>query len=213
VRSRLWGGCVSTAKTAFLLSGALLLIAASPIPQALARTWATNANVQSADAIVVLGGGVTWPGHLLCGSLYRLQHGVRLYHEGYAPRLILTGGANPRHPAVPAEAVIMQKMAVALGVRPEDIVLETQATRTYENGLNVARLMRQEAWESAVIVTDAIHMRRAQYVFQRLGIRIYPSAGRTRGLKTSGPGGGLLLLERLGREMVGLAVYKLRGWA
>jgi uncharacterized SAM-binding protein YcdF (DUF218 family) len=208
-----WRRSARLVRAGLVVAGVLFVVGASPLPQFLARAWVLNAPPRVVDAIVVLGGGVAWPGVLLSGSFSRLEHGVRLYHEGYAPRLILTGAANPRHPAVAAEAVIMRQTAIALGVSPEHIVLETRATRTYENGLHVARLMQGEAWHSALIVTDALHMRRAQLVFDRLGVRAYPSPGRPTGLTRRGPGSGLLLLERLGREIIALAVYKLRGWA
>jgi uncharacterized SAM-binding protein YcdF (DUF218 family) len=196
-----------------LLVGLVALIAATPLPRALGEAWALNAPPRRADAIVVLGGGVRWPGYLPCGSLYRLQHGVRLYRQGYAPRLILTGGGDPRHPAVPSEAIAMRDTALELGVKPQDIVLETQATRTYENGVKVAHVMREHTWRSAIIVTDALHMRRAYLVFHRLGIDAYPSAGRTMALEGGGPSQGLLILERLAHEIIGLTMYRLRGWA
>lgn len=207
-----WKRGVAVVRIALVCAGAVLLIAATPIPRALAHAWVTKAAPRSADAIIVLGAGVRWPAQLPCGALYRLQHGVRLYREGYAPRLILTGGAGPRHPGMDAEAVIMRNTALGLGVRPQDILLEQDATRTYENARNVARLMQQHTWTSAIIVTDALHMRRAHLVFQRVGIRAYPSAGRTMELEGGGPGNGLLILERLAHELGGLAVYKLRGW-
>ena len=206
-----WRRCVVAIRAAVLVAGALMLVAASPIPRALAYAWALNAPPHGADAIVVLGAGVRWPDRLPCVSLQRLEHGVRLYHAGYAPRLILTGGTDPHHPAVSAEAVVMRGAALRLGVNPGDIVIETEATRTYENGLHVARLMHRQAWGSAIIVTDALHMRRAHLVFQRLGIRSYPSAGRVIEFE-GGPSNGLRLLERLTHEVVGVAVYKVRGW-
>jgi uncharacterized SAM-binding protein YcdF (DUF218 family) len=207
-----WRRGLAVVRLALICAGAVLVLAMTPIPRALAHAWATNASPRHADAIVVLGAGVRWPGYLPCAALYRLEHGIRLYRAGYAPRLILTGGADPRHPSVDSEASVMRTTALELGVRSQDIIVETNATRTYENAQHVARLMSQQAWTSAIIVTDALHMRRAQLVFQRVGVRAYPSAGRTSELEGGGAGNGLLILGRLAHELGGLVIYKLRGW-
>lgn len=154
-----------------LFALATLGITASPIPGLAARAWAVRETPTKAEVIVVLGGGTTWPGVLLCGSLMRLQHGVWLYHQGYAPRLIVSGGGDPRHPAVPPEAELMRRFALMLGVNSEHVVVEPRATGTYENGTEVATIMRREGWQTALLVTDAVHMRRARMVFERLGIQ------------------------------------------
>lgn len=190
----------------------LLLVAASPLPSLVARAWAVSGAPTKADAIVVLGGGSAWPGVLLCSSLMRLQHGVWLYHEGYVPRLIVSGGAAPRDGAIPSEAELMRQMALAMGVQPGDIVVEDRSSRTYENGREVAAIMRREGWRSALLVTDAVHMRRARLVFQRLGILAYPAPSHTPSVQASTPGRGFALLEQVGYEMIATAIYKLRGW-
>lgn len=205
-----WAGALRGAgASALILVGVLL----TPLPNLAARQWAIQADLQPADAIVVLGGGVTWPGHLLCDSVQRLQHGVRLYQEGYARRLILSGGTRRGDQPLPAEADLMAEIAVRLGVRPEDLVLERDSLRTYENGREVAAIMRREGWASALLVTDALHMRRARLVFDRLGIRIAPAPSPTGELLAETPGGRLKVLESLWHELVGTALYKLRGWA
>lgn len=191
---------------------ATLAGAASPFPSLAARVWAVGGDPKQADVIVVLGGGTTWPGVMLCNSVNRLQHGVWLYQRGYAPKVILSGGGNPRQPLVPAAAELMRRAAVALGVPAEDILVEDRSTRTYENGTEVAALMQNRGWRSALVVTDAVHMRRAGLVFRRLGIDVHPSPSHTVGLGWATPGQGLVLLEELTHEVVGLAVYRWRGW-
>lgn len=190
----------------------LLLVAASPLPSLVARAWAIGGAPAKADAIVVLGGGSAWPGMLLCPSLMRLQHGVWLYHEGYAPRLIVSGGATPGDGVVRSEAELMRQMALTMGVRPGDIVVENRSSRTYENGKEVAAIMRREGWRSALLVTDAVHMRRAWLVFHRLGILAYPTPSHTPSFQAGTPGQGFALLEQVVYEMMATAIYKLRGW-
>lgn len=187
-------------------------MAASPIPGLAARAWAVRGTPMKADAIVVLGGGARWPGVLQCGSVMRLQQGIWLYKQGYASRLVLSGGRDPAA-QVPAEAKLMRELALRMGVEPSAIFVDVRSSRTYENGTEVAALMRREGWRSALLVTDAIHMRRARLVFERLGIKSYPVPSHTVGIGSNTPSQGLAIMERIVYELVATVVYKLRGWA
>src|SRR5437764_7046960 len=82
------------------------------------------------DVIVVLGAAV-WPGEQPSPALRRrVLHAVDLLQHGYATHLLVTGGVG-NHP--PAEAEVMQRVAVAHGIRRASIVLEDQATSTFES--------------------------------------------------------------------------------
>ncbi|MBI4241949.1 MAG: YdcF family protein [Candidatus Rokubacteria bacterium] len=194
-----------------LVSLATLVAGASPVPRLAASAWVIPAAPRSADAIVILGGGVTWPGALQCQSLLRLQRGVELYRQGYAPRVIVTGGVTAPDAAVPTEAKLMRQLALTMGVKPDDIVVEDRATRTYENAVRVAAIMRRGGWRSAVLVTDPVHMRRARLVFERVGILTHPAPSLMPGNRPT-PGEGLTLLEDVAYEVLATVVYKLRGW-
>ncbi len=201
------------ASTATVLTLMALGAAAGLLPGAAARAWAVGGGPRKADVIVVLGGGVVWPGELACDSLQRLQHGVWLYHRGYAPRLVVTGGAKPGSPAIRSEAELMRDTALMMGVRPEDVLMETRASRTRENGTEVAAIMKREGWRSALLVTNALHMRRSRMVFERLHIQTYPAPSYTPGLIFATPGQWMVALEETGYEVLATAFYRLRGWA
>ena len=67
----------------------------------------------------------------------RIERGVRLYLEGAAPLLLLSGGgAGP----VP-EADIMQHIALARGVPERALLVERRARNTVENAREAARLL------------------------------------------------------------------------
>src|SRR5215467_5275333 len=81
----------------------------------------------SYDVIVVLGAAV-WPGEQPSPALQRrVLHAVDLLQRGYAAYLLVTGGVG-KYP--PAEAVVMQRLAVAHGILPQHILCEDQATST-----------------------------------------------------------------------------------
>src|SRR5665647_136067 len=75
-----------------------------------------------AEAIVVLSGDL--------GA--RLEQGVELYRQGYAPRLILAGGGQPGRPSA---AEVMKRQAVALGVPSAAALLVNESTSTREDAL------------------------------------------------------------------------------
>jgi uncharacterized SAM-binding protein YcdF (DUF218 family) len=117
--------------------------------------------------IVVLGGGFQFDPELPPISqlgedtMFRLAEGVRLYRKAPGARLIVAGGAPPGH--VP-EAAAMAQVAEALGVSPQDILVE-QVSRGTEGEARSVRPMVGE--EPFVLVTDASHMPRAVALFRK----------------------------------------------
>ena len=123
-----------------------------------------NQNPVRSDAIIVLGGG----------PIQRIAEGVSLYKKGYAPRIIVSGGA----PALPFEsqADIMSQQAMDMGVPMSDIILENRSWTTYQNALYTERIMRANHFTSALVVSSNFHMRRVSLVFDLVyrgsGIRL-----------------------------------------
>jgi len=123
-----------------------------------------------ADAIVVLGGGVLDDNLPSSGTTARLVHGLRLRHAGFASRVILTGG-NPANPAIP-EATVMQRVAEEIGTKPEVLIVERRADRTATQGDAVARIAREHAIRSVLLVTSPEHSYRAARVFRKTGLEV-----------------------------------------
>lgn len=125
------------------------------------------------DVIVVLGAAV-WPEGKPSPSLARrTRHAARLFHEGVAKRLILSGGVK-RHS--PAEAVVMREIALREGVPLGSIILDDRARNTIATARNCAAIMTQQGMRTAVVVTDGFHMPRALLIFRWLGIEATGSA-------------------------------------
>src|SRR3954470_7529970 len=85
---------------------------------------------RKSDAIVVLGARVL-RGGVPSGALRaRVEKAVELYLQGYAPKIIFSGGVG--HNA-PSEAQVARELAVSLGVPESACVLEEQSHSTEEN--------------------------------------------------------------------------------
>ena len=123
------------------------------------------------DVIVILGAGL---GPAL---RRRVAHGARLFHEGKAGHLIVTGGAIGTRPT---EAEAMRALALEHGVPEDRIIIEDKATRTFENALYTARIMDDRDWARALVVSDPFHLPRALFLFRRLGITASGAAVRER---------------------------------
>ncbi len=132
------------------------------------------------DVIVVLGGG-TEPaeeprqGVELNGAGDRLLAAYRLYKDGVAPILLLSGGDiafMDSSAASPAED--MQQVLMELGVPQDSIWLDATSQNTYENAVNCAAILRENQAETVLLVTSAMHMPRAVEVFQKQGIEVIP---------------------------------------
>jgi uncharacterized SAM-binding protein YcdF (DUF218 family) len=189
------------------------LALSGPLASLAASLWEVGSPPSPADVIVVLGGGVTWPGELTCQSLVRAQHGAFLYREGLAPRVILSGGGKRGDARVPTEAQLMAQLVRGLGVPESAILIEDQSRRTRENATRSAALMRREHLRKALLVTDAIHMRRARLAFLKAGADVSPATCPTPWALALWPHQGLFLLGDLAYEVFALGFYKLWGWA
>ena len=129
------------------------------------------------EVIIVLGAAV-WPEAQPSPALRRrVAHAVQAFHTGQGRRLLMTGGLG-RYP--PAEAQVMRQLALAAGVPEACILLEDQATSTFQSALRCAAILRQHGWSTALIVTDRYHLPRALFVFRSCGIEAYGHAPQGR---------------------------------
>ncbi len=98
----------------------------------------------------------------------RVRHGVRLFHDGAAKFLLMSGGRNGH--STP-EAVLMRALAVEEGVPEGSVVLESVSTRTLENAFFSKAVMEERGWTRALVVTDRFHLPRALFAFRCFGIK------------------------------------------
>lgn len=132
------------------------------------------ADLQACDAAVVLGGAVTPAGGRfhhpdLRKAADRLFAAARVYHAGKAPLLILSGGGSPV-----SEAEAMRTVLREFGVPDAAMLLEGRSRDTRENARFSAELLRARGIDRVLLVTSALHMRRALRHFAYEGIEALP---------------------------------------
>ena len=136
--------------------------------------------VPQAEAIVVLGGGVSPAGQ---GDLYpnlesgadRVWHAARLFHASKAPLVLLTGGSDPSHSAA-SEAGAMGQFMRDLGVPGQALVLENRSRNTSQNAEYSADILAEQGINRILLVTSAYHMPRAKGLFEAHGLQVIPVA-------------------------------------
>ena len=118
---------------------------------------------RKADVIAVFAGGVGESGRAGGGYQERVQHAANLYLGGYSSHLVFSSGFVFAF----QEAEVMRDLAVALGVPPEAIILERQASSTYENVIYTRDIMIENNWEQLLVVSSPYHMRRAMLTWRK----------------------------------------------
>lgn len=114
------------------------------------RHWlVVSVPMRKADAIIVLGGE----------PLARPREAARLFKEGVAPRVFVTGrgdcGANRR-------------ILLECGVPADRIEVETRAVTTRSNATLLRPMLESAKVRSALIVTSPFHTRRALATFRKV---------------------------------------------
>lgn len=110
-----------------------------------------------ADAIVVLTGGRG-----------RTDEGLALLRKGRSKLLILSGV----HRDADLDSIFLNRVNA---VEREKIVLEKNSQSTFENALEVKKLIAEKGAASIVLITSGYHIKRAHYTFRKVlppGVRI-----------------------------------------
>ena len=154
------------------------------------------------DAIVVLG-AAQFDGRPSSVFKARLQHARALYEDGVAPRVITVGGSREGDRTTEAEAGAEFLREREVG----EVVPVAEGSNTLESMEAVERLMVEQGWSTAVLVTDPWHSLRTRTMARDAGIdaqtsptRAGPSV-RTRGTQ----------VRYIARETLALIYYKVLG--
>ena len=118
----------------------------------------------------------------------RIKHGIWLYENGYVDYLILTGGVGEGNEK--SDAFVAKQYADKNGVPEQSVLIEEQSTITEENLEYAKAIMDAHSMNTAIIVSDSLHMKRAMLMASDYGITAYSSPTPTtmyRSLKTQIP--------------------------
>lgn len=160
-----------------LLPAWLLRNLQEPYAQRPAIAW------EPRNAIVLLGAGtVRTPDGAVEPTLFangRIDEALALYREckasGNDCKLEVSGG-DALHTGRP-EATVYGERLQALGMPAADLLLEPRSMNTWQNAQFSAPLLRDYGAQRVLLVSSAMHLRRASLYFRHFGIRAVPVRG------------------------------------
>jgi uncharacterized SAM-binding protein YcdF (DUF218 family) len=111
-----------------------------------------------ADLIVALGGG----------ARERDQMAARLYKEGYADKILITGmwigsKAGLSYYQHPRSLFFLKQ-----GIPAEALMFDGLAINTHQETINIAALLKAQHWHSVLVVSDPPHIQRINYCLEAL---------------------------------------------
>jgi uncharacterized SAM-binding protein YcdF (DUF218 family) len=136
--------------------------------------------IPTADSIVILGGATRTPAKPrqmvdLTEQGDRIIYGGKLYLEGKAPLIIAAGGRAKWRGGGNPESQDMVELLSLMGIPSEVIIQEPLSLNTYENAVNVGKILQEKNLKKIILVTSALHMPRASAIFKHQGIEIIPA--------------------------------------
>lgn len=225
---------------AFCISLALLVLLAT------SNAWTSRFLVSSlewqnipagelptAEAIVVLGGATRSAYEPrttvdLSEAGDRVLYTAQLYRQKKAPLVVASGGRIGWSGGGTPESEDIAKLLIFMGVEAKDILQDPDSLNTYENAVNVKKILLERGIKRILLVTSAMHMPRSLAIFKHQGFEAI--AAPTDFLVTKGelqsigstPKSAILNLLPDSRnlenftlalkEYIGMVVYRLRGW-
>lgn len=128
--------------------------------------------------IVVLGGGHGYDERLPANALLssnargRLMEGIRLHRQIAGSKLVLSGSTFTSGGLTQAE--MLKEAALLLGVGENSILLQNEPLNTCQEAQVYAKTFNNT--HQVILVTSAMHMPRAEKLFEDFGVEITPSA-------------------------------------
>ena len=106
----------------------------------------------------------------------RVLYAVKLYQEGTAPQVLLSGGDIDflyDSPSTPADD--MATLMEMLGVPRENMLIQNASFNTQQDAEFSCKMIKEKGYESVILVTSAFHMPRSVALFEAQGCPVIPA--------------------------------------
>lgn len=206
-------------------------------------------NIPNAEAIIVLGGATksaSFPRPMvdLNEQGDRVVYAAKLYQDHKAPLIIASGGrikwggqqvtdklsgvGNSFRTQQQPESADIATLLTLMGVPPSAILQDSTSLNTYENVVNVKKILNEKGIKRVLLVTSALHMPRSLLIFKKQGIDVIPAptdflvsqpeleqsdlSVETIMLNLIPDAGRLEGTTKALKEYIGMVIYRLKGW-
>ena len=153
----------------------------------LTRLWefdmTPTEKLQTYDAGIVLGGGMVQIDKKLNRVIYRnnidrIMQAIDLYKAGKIKKILISSASGTLFERFQNESKILKPFLVRIGIPENDILIDTLSDNTRQNAVQSARILNKEFPKGKfLLITSAMHMRRAIGCFKKVGISpdLYPT--------------------------------------
>ena len=166
------------------------------------------------DAIVVYSGRMTDAGHIGEGALSRLVSALEDVQRLRVPHVVVSEQTREVRGRIVRSGNDQRRLAGLLGVGVDVHVVGPVHT-THDESLAFAALARSRGWTHLRAVTSPLHARRACATLEATGLSVTCAPSTARDVAIAPPTTSRARLElwrSAVHELVGLLVYRLRGW-
>ena len=153
-----------------------------------------------ADIAVVLGARVYADGRPSDALADRVRTACKLYQNGTVKKLLFSGG--PGDGSI-HETEGMKRMAIQLGVKPDDILLDARGVNTQATVKNTEAVFQQLHASRILVVSHFYHLPRIKLAYHREGWEVYTVPAKESYLLRQMP-------YNMAREVAALWVYYFR---
>ena len=130
---------------------------------------------RAADAAVVFGARAYADGRPSDALADRVRTACQLYRGGTVSKLIFSGG--PGDGAI-HESEAMRQMAIRIGVKDSDIILDPHGISTQATVQNTIPLFGRFGFRRVLAVSHYFHLPRIKMTYQRAGVEVYTTPAR-----------------------------------
>ena len=152
-----WAICVACI---LAILGFVYLLRA-PLLAGFAEAWIVRQDVEKADAIMLLGGGIET----------RAFEAARLYHEGYAPRVIVADvelQPSDLFGVTASQTELMEQVLLKYGVPKAAIgTVGKHVSSTHDEALALRDWVQAGGARKVIVPTEVFHTRRVSWVFRK----------------------------------------------
>jgi uncharacterized SAM-binding protein YcdF (DUF218 family) len=122
---------------------------------------------QKSDVAIVLGAG-SHNGIVSLVFKERLNQAIKLYDSKKVEYIIVTGGFGVNEEVSDSQAG--KDYLLSCGLKMESVLIEEKSTITQTNLTEAKSIMEAQNFNSALIVSDPLHMKRAMALSSKLGL-------------------------------------------
>ncbi len=163
------------------------LIGCGPIPQLLLQSLQApyleipDVEWKTRNVIILLGGGNTQVakhlppevGFFAQGRLNKTVELYRLCQQAARDCKVIVSGGDPQGYGI-SEAATYAVSLQALGVQPQDLLLEEQSMNTWQNAQFTYTILQKMPVDQVILVSSGIHLHRSQTYFAHFSMPVLP---------------------------------------